>query len=305
VSQDFEAGYMGLERRGELAGRAAELYSIYRCCRLCPRECGVDRTKGELGVCRSGARARVAAAHPHFGEERPVAGRGGSGTIFFSHCNLLCVFCQNWEISHRGDGSEVSDEGLATLMIGLQEAGCRNINLVTPTHVVPSIVGALRLAIARGLRVPLVYNCGGYEAEEIVKLLDGIVDIYLPDFKFADSAVAEKYCGGARDYAERAAAAILEMHRQVGDLVTDENGIALRGLMVRHLVLPGNLGRADKIVEFVAGRLGPWTYLNMMAQYKPEFEARSIPELAPRMTAAEYRQALDWARAAALAVEWG
>ena len=232
-------------------------------------------------------------------------GRGGSGTIFFGHCNLLCVFCQNWEISHRGDGSEMNDEGLAALRIGLQKAGCHNISLATPTHVVPSIVGALRVAIVRGLRAPLVSNCGGYEAEEIVRLLDGIVDIYLPDFKFADSAVAERYCGGARGYAERAAAAILEMHRQVGDLVTDENGIALRGLMVRHLVLPGNLGRADKIVEFVAGRLGPWTYLNMMAQYKPEFEARSIPELAPRMTAAEYRQALDWARAAALAVEWG
>ena len=192
-----------------------------------------------------GGRARFAAGHPHFGEERPPVGRGGSGTIFFGHCNLLCVFCQNWEISHRGDGSEMNDEGLAALRIGLQKAGCHNISLATPTHVVPSIVGALRVAIVRGLRVPLVYNCGGYEAEEIVKLLDGIVDIYLPDFKFADSAVAEKYCGGARDYAERAAAAILEMHRQVGDLVVDEKGIALRGLMIRHLVLPGNIATHD------------------------------------------------------------
>ncbi|MBS1857694.1 MAG: radical SAM protein [Acidobacteria bacterium] len=289
-----------MERSGALATRARELYSIYRSCRLCPRRCGVDRTLGQKGFCSSTSRARVFSAHPHFGEERPLVGRRGSGTIFFSNCNLLCAFCQNWEINHRGDGSFAGDEAIARLMIGLQDAGCHNINLVTPTHILPNIIGALRYAVPRGLRLPLVYNCGGYEPVEIIRLLDGIVDIYLPDFKYADGAMAEKYSSGARDYPEVAAEAIAEMHRQVGDLAVDQNGIALRGLIVRHLVLPGNIAGTDRFVRFVADKLSRSTYVNIMAQYRPEYQARRIPELSRRITAAEYRQALRWAREAGL-----
>jgi putative pyruvate formate lyase activating enzyme len=298
--KDFEPSYLQLERSGELAKRAQELYSIYRSCHLCPRRCGANRLVGEKGVCSSGARAKVYSAHPHFGEERPLVGRYGSGTIFFSHCNLLCVYCQNWQISFRGDGSIVSDDTLGRLMVDLQKAGCHNVNLVTPTHCLPNIIGGLRSAIARGLRIPLVYNCGGYEPVEILQMLDGIVDIYLPDFKYADGALAEKYSSGASDYPEVAAAAIQEMYRQVGDLVVDEQGIALRGLMVRHLVLPSNIAGTDKFVRFVAKKLSPMTYVNIMAQYRPEHMAHRYPELCRRITTKEYQQALQWAREAGL-----
>jgi putative pyruvate formate lyase activating enzyme len=298
--KDFEPAYRRLERTGELARRASELYSVYRSCHLCPRQCGVNRTKGEKGVCSSTSRAKVFSAHPHFGEERPLVGRSGSGTIFFSNCNLLCVFCQNWEINHRGDGSYASDDAIGRHMTDLQAAGCHNINLVTPTHILPNIIGGLRVAIQRGLRVPLVYNCGGYEPVEIIKLLNGIVDIYLPDFKYADGAMAEKYSSGARDYPERASAAIEEMHRQAGDLLVDENGIALRGLMIRHLVLPGNIAGTDKFVQFVATKLSRSTYVNIMAQYRPEHKAPGIPDLSRRITGTEYRQAIRWAKEAGL-----
>ncbi len=298
--KDFEPAYLRLERTGELAKRAQELYSIYRACRLCPRACGVNRLKGEKGVCSSTSRAKVYSSHPHFGEERPLVGRGGSGTIFFSNCNLLCVFCQNWEINHRGDGSYVSDDQIGRLMIDLQGIGCRNINLVTPTHIVPNIVQGLRSAVARGLRIPIVYNCGGYEPVEILKLLDGIVDIYLPDYKYTDGRMSEKYSSGARDYPEVAAVAIEEMHRQVEELVVDENGVALRGLIIRHLVLPQNIAGTDKFVRFVANKLTPSTYVNIMAQYRPEHLAHKYPELSRRLTRTEYQQALGWARAAGL-----
>jgi putative pyruvate formate lyase activating enzyme len=298
--KDFQPAYLRLERTGELARRARELRDIYRACRLCPRQCGVNRLRGEKGVCSSTSQAKVFSAHPHFGEERPLVGRGGSGTIFFSNCNLLCAFCQNWQINHRGDGSYVSPEAIGKFMTGLQGIGCHNINLVTPTHIVPNIVEGLRWAIPRGLRVPLVYNCGGYEPVEVIQLLEGIVDIYLPDFKYTDGAMSEKYSTGARDYPERAAAAIEEMHRQVGELVVDENGIALRGLMIRHLVLPNNIAGTDKFVRWVAGKLTPSTYVNIMAQYRPEHKAPGIPELSRHITSAEYQQALGWAREAGL-----
>ncbi len=298
--KDFEPAYLELERKGELTRRAQTLFPIYRSCHLCPRQCGVDRTKGEKGVCSSTSRAKVFSAYPHFGEEKPLVGRGGSGTIFFSNCNLLCIFCQNWEINHRGDGSYVSDDAVGRLMIDLQAIGCHNINLVTPTHILPNIVGGLRTGIRRGMRLPLVYNCGGYEPVEIIKLLDGIIDIYLPDFKYTDSAMAAKYSSGAGDYPERAAAAIEEMHRQVGELVVDENGIALRGLMIRHLVLPHNIAGTDKFVQFVATRLTRSTYVNIMAQYRPEHKAPGIPELSRRITSAEYQQAIRWAKEAGL-----
>jgi len=298
--KDFEAAYLRLERSGELAERARALYSIYRSCRLCPRQCGVNRLKGEKGVCSSTSRAKVYSAHAHFGEEKPLVGRGGSGTIFFSNCNLLCVFCQNWEINHRGDGSYASDENIGRLMIDLQDSGCHNINLVTPTHCVPNTVQGLRSAIKRGLRVPIVYNCGGYEPVEIIKLLDGIVDIYLPDYKYTDNAMAEKYSSGATGYPEVAAAAIEEMHRQVGEVVVDEKGVALRGLMIRHLVLPHNIAGTDKFVQFVAKKLSTSTYVNIMAQYRPEHQAHKYPELSRRLTRDEYPQAIRWAREAGL-----
>jgi len=298
--KDWKPAYVALEESGVLAARARALEAVYGACRLCPRRCGVNRLRGEKGVCRGTARAKVYSAHAHFGEERPLVGRGGSGTIFFSDCNLRCVYCQNWEISHRGDGSYLSDEALGRLMTDLQSSGCHNINLVTPTHLVPNIVAALRYAIARGLRVPLVYNCGGYEPVEILRLLDGIVDIYLPDYKYTGGAEAARYSEGAADYPAVAAAAIEEMHRQVGELIVDEQGIALRGLMIRHLVLPDNLAGTDRFVTFVARRLTPSTYVNVMAQYRPEYRAREFPELARRITGAEYRRAIGWAREAGL-----
>lgn len=298
--KDWEPSYLKLERQGELARRARAIHDIYRSCRLCPRRCGVNRLKGETGVCLSTARVKVFAAHPHFGEERPLVGRGGSGTIFFSHCNLLCVYCQNWEINHRGDGAHISDESLAHLMLQLQDRGCHNINLVTPTHCVPNIVQALRAAIRLGLRLPLVYNCGGYDPVEVVRLLDDIIDIYLPDFKYSDSAMAAKYSTGAADYPEVAAASIAEMHRQVGDLVVDENHIALRGLMIRHLVLPHNIAGTERFVRYVADKLGPSTYVNIMPQYRPAHNTWRYPELARRITPAEWGQALEWAGEAGL-----
>jgi len=298
--KDFEPAYLRLERAGELAKRAQELYSIYRSCRLCPRRCGVNRLKGETGVCSSTSRAKVYSIHPHFGEERPLVGRRGSGTIFFSNCNLLCVFCQNWEISHRGDGSFVGDDTIGRFMMDLQEMGCHNINFVTPTHCVPNIVQGVRSAIRRGLRLPLVYNCGGYDPVEIIRLLDGIVDIYMPDFKYTDGAMAEKYSSGARDYPEVAAAAIEEMHRQVGELVVDESGIALRGLIIRHLVMPNNIAGTDKFVRWVEQKLTPGTYVNIMAQYRPEHKAFEYPEISRRITHSEFEQAIRWAREAGL-----
>ena len=292
--------YVRLDRSGELAARARALYSIFQSCRLCPRRCEVNRLKGETGVCGAVSRVRVASAHAHFGEEAPLVGLHGSGTIFFSHCNLLCAYCQNWQISRGGDGSFLTDAGLGRVMLRLQESGCHNINLVTPTHCVPNIVQALRTAVAGGLRIPLVYNCGGYEPLEVLQLLHGIVDIYLTDFKYMDPSFSERYSGGARDYPEVAAAAIAEMHRQVGNLLTDGNGIALRGLMVRHLVLPNNIAGTDQFVRLVADRLGRSTYVNLMSQYRPEHDAGRYPDLARRITRLEYLDAVAWAREAGL-----
>jgi len=292
--------YLNLAATGELACRARELYSIYRRCRLCPRQCGKNRLRGEAGECQSTSRVRVSSAHPHFGEERPLVGRYGSGTIFFSGCNLRCEYCQNWELSHACDGAYVTDRGLGRIMLRLQAMGCHNINLVTPTHYVPNIVQALRSAVAGGLRIPLVYNTSSYDSLEVLRLLEGIVDVYLPDFKYMDGDTASKYSAGASDYPEVAAAAIQEMYRQVGDLVTDEDGIAICGVMIRHLVLPYNLAGTDRFVRFVNRRLGPSTYVNIMAQYHPAHRASCFPELSRRITEAEFRQAVRWGRQAGL-----
>ncbi len=296
LRKHFSPAYLAAEKSGRLAEREKRLREIFTNCHLCPRACGVNRTRGEKGVCQSTDWVKVYAAHPHYGEERPLVGRGGSGTIFFSHCNLLCLYCQNWEINHRGDGDLRSERQLARMMIALQERGCHNINLVSPTHVVPNIITALRAAIGMGLRVPLVYNTGGYDSLEVIRLLDGIVDIYLPDFKYTGGEKSARYSSGARDYPEVAVAAISEMHRQVGELTVDEHGVALRGLIIRHLVLPADIAGTEKFVKWVAENLSRTTYVNVMAQYHPAHRAREYPELSRRITAAEYQQAVAWAR---------
>ena len=258
----------------------------------------MDRFRGSDGYCGTGARAKVASCQPHFGEEAPLVGRGGSGTIFFSGCNLGCIFCQNEDISLQGRGSEIDSDQLAGIMLRLQEVGCHNINLVTPTHMLRPILEALPPAIEAGLRLPLVYNCGGYESVESLRLLEGIVDIYMPDFKFGRSAPAEKYCA-APDYPDRAREAIAEMYRQVGDLVLDEEGLAARGLLVRHLVLPGGLAGSREVVGFLAA-LSPRTYVNIMAQYHPCARAREFPELARTIRAEEHVEAVKAAFLAGL-----
>lgn len=296
----MKPSYLELERRGRLAIVEQELWDMLRSCCLCPRRCGVNRLEDETGFCSSGFRLKIASFHPHFGEESPLVGSGGSGTIFFSNCNLLCCFCQNWEINHRGDGGYFTHDELADMMISLQRRGCHNINLVTPTHVVPHIVKALRLAIPKGLCLPLVYNTGGYDNPEVVLKLNGIVDIYLPDFKYQDGALAAKYSNGASDYVEVAAAAIKEMHRQVGALQSDAEGIAHSGLMIRHLVMPGNIAGTDKFVHWVARRLTPATRVNVMAQYHPAHGAFEQHEISRRITGKEWDQARAWAADAGL-----
>ncbi len=299
-TMSFEPSYIRSEQTGHLARIESDLWDMYGACRCCPRQCGVNRFKGETGVCSSTSRLKVHSASLHFGEERPLVGSGGSGTIFFSHCNLLCCFCQNWEINHRGDGNPITHETLADMMLQLQRRGSHNINLVTPTHVVPNIVKALRIAVAKGLRLPLVYNTSAYDNIEIIKMLDGVVDIYLPDFKYQDGTAASRYSSGARDYPEIAAAVIREMHRQVGELQVDGKGIAGRGLMIRHLVMPDNIAGTERFVRWVAEELSPSTYVNIMAQYHPEHKAFDYPEISRRITDAEYRQALRWALNAGL-----
>jgi putative pyruvate formate lyase activating enzyme len=299
MSGKFAPAYLRLHESGELARRAEAALAHMRRCDLCANGCHVNRLLNTRGaVCRTGERAVVYSFGPHHGEDRPLVGRNGSGTIFFSWCNLGCVFCQNWNISREGEGREVDAEELAGMMLELQEMGCHNINFVTPSHVTAQILAALVLAAGRGLRLPLVFNSGGYDSPEALALLDGVIDIYMPDMKFADSLTARKYLG-VRDYAEVNRAAVREMHRQVGDLVVDEAGIARRGLLIRHLVLPENLAGTDRILAFIAREISPDTYLNLMDQYRPCYRADEFPPLNRRPTRAEYRAAR------ALADEYG
>jgi len=267
-------------------------------CRLCPRECGARRLDDEAGICRVRSQAVLSSYGPHFGEETPLVGTGGSGTIFLTHCNLQCVFCQNFEISQRGQGEVVSIPRLVEVMLELQRLGCHNLNFVTPTHQVLPILQALPLAIDGGLRLPLVYNCGGYESVETLRLLRGVIDLYLPDFKYADAETAKRY-SGVVDYPQRARAALHEMHRQVGDLILDERDVARRGLLVRHLVLPNNLAGTAEVVTFLA-QLSPNTYLNVMGQYRPCYRAHEHALLARRPSSAEMERAVELARAAGL-----
>jgi len=284
--------YLKLERQRKFKERVDQAYALMENCELCPRKCGVNRRKGEKGFCQAPFQAVVFSAHPHFGEEKSLVGDEGSGTIFFSHCNLRCVFCQNWEISQEGKGEEKSDEEVAEMMIRLQKMGCHNINLVTPTHVMPNILGATRIAFQKGLRLPLVYNTSGYERLEILKLLDGIVDIYLPDLKYMDGEMADKYSSGARDYPEVTMKAILEMNRQVGKLLVDEDEVALRGLIVRHLVMPNGVAGSEKFIRWVAENLPKDTYVNIMAQYRPEYKACEHPEISRPITREEFLEAM-------------
>jgi putative pyruvate formate lyase activating enzyme len=293
--EPWEPLYLQTHRRGLLQEKIAAAYDILSQCTLCPRNCLVDRHHGERGWCRTGDQPVTSSYGPHFGEEDPLVGSRGSGTIFFTHCNLYCIFCQKYEISHGGEGEEVSLADLAAMMLSLQQRGCHNINFVTPSHQVYQILAALPLAIERGLTAPLVYNTGGYDAVETLRLLDGVIDIYMPDFKFWDPAVAEGLCQTG-DYPEVARQAVKEMHRQVGDLALDEDGVARRGLLVRHLVLPDGLAGTGEIMKFLAREISPHTYVNVMGQYRPCGRASEHASLRKNLTALEHAEALRLAR---------
>jgi putative pyruvate formate lyase activating enzyme len=294
--RSFEPAYLETYESGALAEKVAAGLEALRSCRVCPRDCDVDRLAGERAVCRTGRRARVASAFPHFGEEDCLRGWRGSGTIFFANCNLRCVFCQNSDISWEGAGDELEAAEIARLMIALQDRGCHNINLVTPEHVVPQVLAAVLAAIPLGLRVPLVYNTGAYDSLHSIELLDGVVDIYMPDFKFWDEAIAKRLVL-APGYPASARAAIRAMYRQVGDLVVDENGLALRGVLVRHLIMPHDLAGTREIMRFLAREVSVDPYVNVMDQYSPAGEGtpRSTPtSVAPtsrRQSASPVRKA--------------
>jgi putative pyruvate formate lyase activating enzyme len=297
---ESEAAYVKLLRTGELQQRVEEARSILEECRLCGRECGVNRLETTKGaVCRTGDKAVVSSFSAHFGEEDPLVGQHGSGTIFFTNCNLKCQFCQNYEISQLGEGREVAPEELATMMLHLQDRNCHNVNFVSPTHVIPQILDALLIAAEKGLRVPLVHNSGGYDSLEALELLDGIVDIYMPDMKYGDAEAGRMY-SKVEDYPSVNQAGVKEIHRQVGDLTMDDQGIAQRGLLVRHLVLPNNLAGTGEIVQFLAKEISPETYLNVMAQYRPTYKAQQYPEINRRPSAQEMEEAVDLALKAGL-----
>lgn len=284
---------------GLLSDKVREAEKMLKECILCPRECRVDRTAGQAGFCKTGDTLFISSYGPHFGEEKPLVGRFGSGTIFMGNCNLGCIFCQNYSISHLGEGVRMTCEKLADIMLSLQKEGCHNINLVTPTHQMPMLLRALLLASKKGLHVPIVYNCGGYESLHAIQLLEGVVDIYMPDFKYSDPVVAKKY-SGAENYPDAAKAAIKEMHRQVGDLLIDKRGIALSGLLVRHLVLPEGIAGTVEVVKFIADELSENTYINIMDQYHPCHKAFDHPTLNKRLTNQEYAEAVQAAEDAGL-----
>ncbi|MBU1661718.1 MAG: 4Fe-4S cluster-binding domain-containing protein [Chloroflexi bacterium] len=290
----FEPAYLQLLRSGELTQRVTEAYQHLTACDVCARECSVDRRAGELGVCRTGERARVSSYGPHLGEEDPLRGRHGSGTIFFTGCNLQCQFCQNHDISQTDAGDEVEPKKLASMMLDLQSRGCHNINLVSPSHVIPQILAGVLIAAQAGLRIPLVYNTGGYDSLAMLALLDGVIDIYMPDMKYAGAEIAKRY-SKIEDYPQINQAAVRAMHQQVGDLQIDARGIATRGLLVRHLILPHNLAGSDQILRFLAGEISTNTYLNLMDQYRPAYRAHHYPELDRPITRPEYNAAVHMA----------
>lgn len=278
----FEPSYLRLYRSGELAERVAQAKAILKKCELCPKCCRVDRTRGEKGFCRSGVEPMVSSFNPHFGEEPVLVGSGGSGTIFFTNCTLGCIYCQNYPISQLGNGNVYTTRELARMYLRLQRMGCHNINFVTPTHFVPQILEALELAIPEGFNLPLVYNTSGYERVETLRLLEGIIDIYMPDIKYASNEMAKKY-SGVSDYVEYNRAALKEMFRQVGILQCDERGIAQRGLLVRHLVLPEDISGSEDCIRFLAEELSPHLHLALMSQYFPAYKAPETPPLNRRI----------------------
>jgi len=294
----FEPAYLALLRSGELKQRVKAAYEALHACDFCGRECGVDRYE-EFGDCQTGTKAVVSSYGPHLGEEAPLRGRRGSGTIFFARCNLNCQFCQNYEISQLGRGDEMEPEDIASMMVALQAQGCYNINIVSPTHVAAPIAAALLIAAEAGLRLPLVWNTGGYDSPATLALLDGLVDIYMPDMKYADEDIARQY-SKVENYPAVNQAAVEEMHRQVGDLALDEEGIAQRGLLVRHLVLPEGMAGTKEIARFLAEEISRDTYVNLMDQYRPCYKAAQSPPLDRRITRAEYKQAWRQAREAGL-----
>ncbi|MFC1631675.1 radical SAM protein [Candidatus Omnitrophota bacterium] len=296
----FEPSYLKLHQAGELRQRGQRLWQLMENCQLCPRECGVNRLQGKRGFCRASSQLEISSCHPHFGEEDPLVGKNGSGTIFFTNCGLRCVFCINWQISQEGQGQPQGIEDLAEMMLLLQSRGCHNINVVTPTHYLPHIILALDQAAAQGLRLPLVYNTCGWERLEILQIIDGIVDIYLPDYKYSSGEMAVKYSSAAREYPEITQQALLEMHRQVGLAHPAKNGVMQRGLMIRHLVMPSGTSGTKGVLEWIATHLPKDTYLNLMSQYSPYYKSSEYPEIARRITASEYRQAIQWARIAGL-----
>ena len=287
--------YLETYESGVLDERIEKLEAILNECKLCPRACGVNRNKGEKGYCKSDKHLMVSSVQPHFGEEDVLVGTHGSGTIFLTNCNLRCIYCQNYDISHLGYGQRMTVEELAFSMLSLQKRGCHNVNFVTPTHFTPQIVKALKIAIEKGLRIPIVYNCGGYEAKSTIELLDGIVDIYMPDIKYGDVENAKKY-SNAPDYFDRCKEAVKEMHRQVGDLKVDESGIAYRGLLIRHLVLPNGIAGSAEVLKFVATEISKESYVNIMMQYRPMYKAHEYKELNRGIKMSEYREAIDIAR---------
>jgi putative pyruvate formate lyase activating enzyme len=289
-------GYLTLHRSGELKRRADALWQLQEHCTLCPRQCGARRLKGERGFCGATSRLEVAAHHAHFGEEQPLVGRGGSGTIFLTHCSLRCVFCINASISHGGEGRICTISDLADMMLALQARGCHNINLVTPTHYAPHILRALDEAARRGLRLPLVYNTSGWERPDLIALLDGIVDIYLPDMKYADEEMADRYSAGARGYVELSRRGVLEMHRQVGVARPARGGLMNRGLMIRHLVMPNGVSGTRAVLSWIAANLPADTYVNLMSQYRPAFRAREYPAIGRPVSRSEYEDAVVRAR---------
>ena len=282
--------YLDLYRSGELKRRVEKALRMLESCRVCPHNCEVNRHKGELGYCKTGRKAIVSSYFPHHGEEFPIRGYRGSGTIFFSYCNMRCVYCQNYEISHFGEGKEVEPEDLAGMMLELQDLGCHNINLVSPSHVVPQILEALLIAVEKGLSIPIVYNTSSFDSLESLRLLDGVVDIYLADLKYLSREYGRKY-SKVRDYPSHAMSAIREMYRQVGPLKVDGKGIAIRGLLIRHLVLPNDLSTTAEVMDFLKS-IDPEMAVNVMSQYRPCHRAWDYPELSRRITFEEFQRAV-------------
>lgn len=295
MNRDFYPSYLQNLSTAEFSKRVNQALVKLAMCNICPLNCGVNRLEDKKGVCLTGRCAQISSFGPHHGEEKPLSGWRGSGTIFFSRCNLHCVFCQNADISQEGFGKEVSAEELAEIMLGLQRMGCHNINLVSPSHVVPQILEAIFLASQKGLNLPIVYNSGGYDSIETLKLLDGVIDIFMPDIKYADEMIAKKY-SRVPNYPLINQAAVMEMYRQVGDLVVDENGIAVKGLLVRHLIMPNGMAGTENVIHFLAEKVSRMVYLNLMDQYWPAYQAIRYPEINRRINRSEWERAIEIAR---------